>query len=508
MTHPHHHDDDRVILQQERKDPWVVTEEDLREGGAIAPPDQIDITSVGIDIGSATSHMSIARIMLRRMGKALSSRYVTVSRDTVFESDILLTPYTDEGLIDAEQLDAFIVGCFTDAQIAPDDIDTGAVILTGEALRRKNARAIGQLFEDHAGRFVCATAGDVFESTMAAHGSGAVEMSRSGHNRVLNIDIGGGTTKISVCENGDIVDRGVLHVGARLLATTDDGRIERYEDACRSVAEDIGLELATGSVAGEAEKAAIAARMVESVDAFLGLAPADDLMAKLSITDPMHVADIDTVIFSSGVAEYVYGDEQTDRGDLAAFIAAEMRRRIDDGTWPWPVADKSTGIRATVAGVSQYTVQMSGDTIRVTGEDTLPWRNMRLVRVEVGADELEEVTERMQRAYDELALSTTDGGFAWYFDVFPSRRYKALRTLAEGIEKGLEIVAGRGLPHAILFEDDIAGSIGHILVDELGVDSDIAVIDCIAGESVDFIDVGNIIEPNSVVPVIVKTLLF
>lgn len=502
------HHDDRVIVQRERKDPWVVTEQDLKEGGAIAPPDQIDITSVGIDIGSATSHMSIAQITLRRMGKALSSRYVTTRRETVFESDILLTPYTDEGLIDADALDTFIVGCFEAAGLAPEDIDTGAVILTGEALRRKNARAIGELFEDHAGRFVCATAGDLFEATMAAHGSGAVEMSGSGHNRVLNIDIGGGTTKISVCDNGHVVNRGVLHVGARLLATDEDGTVQRYEDACRSVAEDLGLDLTKGSVAGDVEKSAIAARMVSSVDAFLGLAPADDLSAKLSITTPMDVSDIDLVIFSSGVAEYVYGDDQTDRGDLAQFIAAEMRKRLADGTWPWPVADKSTGIRATVAGVSQYTVQMSGDTIRVAGEDTLPWRNMRLVRVEVGPDELDEVAGRMRQAYGQLDLNTTDGGFAWYFDVFPSRRYKALRTLAEGIQQGLETVAGRGLPHGILFEDDIAGSIGHILVDELGVDADIAVIDCIAGESVDFIDIGKLIEPNSVVPVIVKTLLF
>ena len=87
------------------------------------------------------------------------------------------------------------------------DVDSGAVILTGEAIKRKNAQAIDELFAAEAGKFVCATAGHKLECTLAAHGAGAVKLSQERGECLLHVDIGGGTTKLALIDNGAFVGR-------------------------------------------------------------------------------------------------------------------------------------------------------------------------------------------------------------------------------------------------------------------------------------------------------------
>ena len=98
--------------------------------------------SVGVDIGSSTSHLVFSRLELEQR----DSRYIVKSREVLYESDILLTPYKDNGTtIDSDKLGQFIADQYTAVGIAPSEIDTGALILTGVAVRRQNARAIGEL---------------------------------------------------------------------------------------------------------------------------------------------------------------------------------------------------------------------------------------------------------------------------------------------------------------------------------------------------------------------------
>src|SRR5437660_12775816 len=169
-------------------------------GRSLAEEDQICILSVGVDIGSSTSHLVFSRIVLER----LDARYVVSERETFYQSDILLTPYSAGEDIDADALGAFIARQYADAKVDPDEVDTGALILTGVAVRRRNARAIGELFAQEAGKFVAVSAGDGLEATMAAHGSGAVAHSARTGGVVLNIDIGGGTSKFAICNNGKV----------------------------------------------------------------------------------------------------------------------------------------------------------------------------------------------------------------------------------------------------------------------------------------------------------------
>jgi ethanolamine utilization protein EutA len=179
--------------------------------------DNVELTTVGIDIGSSTSHLMFAHVHLQRLSAALSSRFVVVGRKILWQSPILLTPYRADYTIDVDEISGFIGGCYAYAGIDREEVDSGAVVLTGEALKRRNARAIAELFSDQAGRFVCASAGHHMECQMAAHGSGAVALARAHNAVLLNVDIGGGTTKLALIEDGRILATCAIAAGGRLI---------------------------------------------------------------------------------------------------------------------------------------------------------------------------------------------------------------------------------------------------------------------------------------------------
>src|SRR6195256_1593896 len=246
-------------------------------GRTLAEEDDICILSVGVDIGSSTSHPVFSRIVLER----LDSRYVVTERETFYQSDILLTPYAAEDTIDAEALGAFIGKQYENAMVDPEEIDAGALILTGVAVRRSNARRIGELFAAQAGKLVAVSAGDSLETVMAAYGSGAVARSIRDEAVVMNVDVGGGTSKIAVCAKGEVIAIAAADIGARLVCVDESGRIVRLEEAGRGFAAELGLRLGLGAELGDKDARALAAAMADRLfEGMRGGAP------QLSSADP------------------------------------------------------------------------------------------------------------------------------------------------------------------------------------------------------------------------------
>src|SRR6201998_1083673 len=159
------------------------------EDNPLGRQDNVALPRVGIDIGSSGTQVIFSRVHLRRLAEDLTSRYYVVSRETLFQSPVTLTPYQSEERIDDAKLGAIIDDAYVAAGVSPDDIDTGVVILTGEALRRENAQGIAAILSEQGGEFVTATAGHHMESMLAAYGSGAARVSSDGRKRILNIDI-------------------------------------------------------------------------------------------------------------------------------------------------------------------------------------------------------------------------------------------------------------------------------------------------------------------------------
>src|SRR5882757_5950496 len=210
--------------------------------------DHVTLVTVGIDIGSAGTQVIFSRINLRRYGEDLTSRYYVVSRETLYQSPVALTPYSSEQRIDDAALGRIIDAAYDAAGLHPDKIDTGAVILTGEALRRENAEGIAKILSEQGGEFVCATAGHHMESLLAAYGSGASRVSHDEGKRILNIDIGGGTTKLGIVEKGNVIATAAVHIGGRLQVVDEIGKIIRLDPAGKFHAREAGFYWSRGDV--------------------------------------------------------------------------------------------------------------------------------------------------------------------------------------------------------------------------------------------------------------------
>ncbi|HEV7663494.1 MAG TPA: ethanolamine ammonia-lyase reactivating factor EutA, partial [Chloroflexota bacterium] len=343
--------------------------------------DNVELTTVGVDVGSSTSHLLFAKLHLQRLTQSLSSRFVVVHREVLHKTPILLTPYRPDGLIDVNALERFVHAAYAEANLTPDDIDTGAVILTGAALERANARAVADLFAGSGGKFVCASAGHNLEGILAAHGSGAVALSHLRQQTLLHIDVGGGTTKLGLLRNGEILRTAAVHVGGRLVAFDAENRITRIEPSATQVADELGLTLKLGEQLSTDDRRRLAQALVEILLDYLNDRETSALGKTFLLTEPLQMNGHrpDAVTFSGGVAEYIYGREPKRFGDMGPDLAAALQRAAEEGRLPAQPIPLGEGIRATVLGASQFSVQLSGNTVHISDPGILPLRNLPVV---------------------------------------------------------------------------------------------------------------------------------
>ena len=254
---------------------------------ALWDAENVELTTVGIDIGSSTSHLMFARVHLQRKTQLLSSEFVVVSREILWRSPIRFTPFLPDFTIDAARLREYFDEAYEAAGVAPEEVDSGAVILTGEAIKRRNAQAIAGIFASQAGKFVCASAGHHMECVLAAHGGGATAMSRHTHRTVLNVDIGGGTTKLALIENGEIRGTCAVAVGGRLLVQDAEGRLTRVEEPGRQAARSLGLDLRLGARLAPDELDRLTRALADVVVALIAGAPPSELGRALMLTAPL-----------------------------------------------------------------------------------------------------------------------------------------------------------------------------------------------------------------------------
>jgi len=463
--------------------------------------DHVTLVTVGIDIGSSGTQVIFSRINLRRYGEDLTSRYYVVSRETLFQSPVALTPYASDERIDDVALGAIIEEAYAAAGVAPRDIDTGVVILTGEALRRENAEAIAALLAEQGGDFVTATAGHHMESMLAAYGSGASKLSYDQSKRILNV------------ENGDVTVTAALHIGGRLQVVDDIGRLVRLDPAGKFHARQAGFFWSRGDVLSPAQLDKVAASMADLLVAALTQRPLPHALEPLYLTDP--IADfgrIDGIMFSGGVGEYVYGREDRDFGDMGRRLGRAIRARIDAGALPWPLLPAGECIRATALGASEYSVQLSGNTSYISKPgELLPRRNLQVLQPSyvceesIDADKLAKAIRAHFIAFD---LIEGEGEVALALRWRGAPSYERILAFAEGIRHGLATTIERRKPLYIMLDGDVAQTLGAILREELLIESEILAIDGLVLRDFDYIDLGRIRMPSFTVPVTIKSLLF
>ena len=481
------------------------------EDNPVWQQDNVTLHSVGMDIGSSGTQVVFSRLHLRRLGEDLTSRYVVVRRETTYRSPVSLTPYAGGELVDAPALGSIIDRAYEQARVSPDDVDTGVVILTGEALRRRNAEAIAGVLAERGGELVTATAGHHMEAMLAAYGSGAAQASYDRGLRILNVDVGGGTTKLALVEGGRVLRTAAVHVGGRLQVVQDDGRIVRLEPAGRRHAARAGFAWELGDTAAPEELTAVAEAMADALVAALTADPLPADVAGLHLTEPLGtLGPLDGVMFSGGVAEYVYDRESRRFGDLGQPLGAALRRRVDAGALPYPLLPAGECIRATALGASEYSVQLSGNTGCITSPDALlPRRNLQVLRPEYDLGEVVDassVAAAVRRHLGALGAVDADVALAMAWSGLPS--HGRLLPFAQGIRDGLAERTARGRPVYVVLDGDVALTLGRLLREELGVTAELLVVDGLSLRDFDYIDLGRVRWPSGTVPVTIKSLVF
>lgn len=468
--------------------------------------DRIQLTSVGVDIGSSTSLLVFSRLEMERQ----DTRYVTVNRTILYESDILLTPYLDSTTIDGDTLGRFIDAQYQAVGLGRDEVDTGVLILTGVALLRQNSRAIGELFAQEAGRFVAVSAGDNLEAVMAAYGCGAVALSSERRQTLMNMDIGGGTTKIAICSEGKVIDVAALDIGVRLMVWDDNGVIVRLEESGHRIGEAVGLDLKCGRRIEMKELKTIATYMADRLFEVIRLRPLTEENRKLTRTQPLtYTGQINAITFSGGASEFIYDRQTKQFGDIGPILAREIKDRVAHSRLQ--LLQPAAGIRATVIGASQYTVQVSGSTIFISPLDIVPIRNIPVIvpdfvlseEIDAGA-----VQESIKRTLSRFDLLDTKSPLALAFHWEGSATYARICTFCDGIVAGMKDSLGVGNPIVLVNDGDVGGLFGIHLKENKQLPNPVISIDGIELQEFDFIDIGTFVPSSGAVPVVIKSLVF
>ncbi len=505
-VHDHDADHDHEHEHEDRQD--GVDPEALRA------QDEISLTSVGIDVGSAGTQVIFSRLKLKRRALDLTGRYAAVERTTLFQSPVEFTPYVGGERIDRQACGAIVERAYAAAGLHPDGIDAGAVILTGTALQRVNAEAIAEELADISGEFVCVAAGHHMEAMLAAYGSGSAAASHEQNLRVLNIDIGGGTTKLALLDDGRVVATGAIAIGGRLLVVDDDYRITRLDPVALKLLGQAGFAWGIGDIVAPQALDRLAEWMAERLIDAVVEGPQSVSGSEIYLTEPLGpLGRLDQVRFSGGVAEYIYQRERRDFGDLGRRLGLALRTRVDAGRLPWSLMPAGECIRATALGAASYGLQLSGRTIYVSDPgELLPRRNLQVLQpgYSLAAQQLDpaQLSASIRRHFAEFDLTEgeTDVALAFRWQGEPS--FERLAAFAQGIVDALPATISGARPIYIVLDGDVAQSVGALLKEEMGLSSDLLVIDGVRLWDFDYIDLGRIRMPSYTVPVTIKSLVF
>ena len=469
---------------------------------------EFDILSVGVDVGSSTSHLVFSKLLLKKDERSVTRRFKIQQRHIVYEGNIIHTPLSDDQTIDINKLTEFFKAEYERAGIHPKDIQTGAVIVTGESARRKNARQIAAALSNDAGKFVAATAGPNFESLIAAMGSGAVARSKNRNKTILSCDIGGGTSNIAVIKNGQTLSTGCISVGGRVMGVSSKGKIWRIDKPARVVMQHLGLNHTIGDYISKVEIKRIAATFGKILFEVI-TGPAKSRLARqlLQTDDLQFPGRIDEYSFCGGVAELMYGG--LNHYDDIGKILADQINALTPGLTA-AVVEPANKIRATVIGAGAYSLSISGSSCFMDDQIVFPIRNVPVIRVDVDPSNLsfEHIVAQINAAFRRFDRVEGEDVVALYFEDPVQASYPQLELFAKSIEAAHADSIKNGLPIILIFGTDIACGVGNVIRRETDLKTNLLTLDELTLQEGDWVDIGEPLVAGQVFPVTVKSLVF
>ena len=486
------------------------------DGGSNSPEVRDDATqlSVGIDIGSASTQVVFSRVHRRPLSEEPTGRSFMGSHESVYRSPVTFTPYLREAHIDAQAIGRLVDEAFAVADVSPEAVDTGAVILTGAARRSENAEALADALGATGRRCVWVPAGHRMEAALAAYGAGAAEASRACGAPVLNIDIGGSTVKFALVQGGDILHTATMAVGGRLAVMDGDACLTHLDPAGERLAALAGCTWSVGKTVREHDVERVTAWMADAVVTVLTQNPAPPQIRGLWLTEPLPEPPRATqgVMFSGGVSEYVYGREERDCGDLGRRFGRAIRQRLVAGRFPFPLVPVGEGIRATALGASEHATRLSGGTVFLSRPDVLlPRRHLQVLQPPMALGDAIDpaaVATAIRTHLERFDLVEGDAEVALAFRWSGASSHSRLAGFARGVVDALPRTVEAGGSVFVMFDADVGQTVGAILKEEIGVGSEVLVLDGMVLWDYDYVDLGSVGPSSTAVPVTITSLAF
>jgi ethanolamine utilization protein EutA len=469
---------------------------------------RIEILSVGVDVGSSTSHLVFSKLVLIKDEHSVTQRFNIEERDIIYEGRIINTPLLNDNTIDIEKLTDFFKEEYQQAKIDSADIQTGAVIITGESARKQNARQIAEALSNDAGKFVATTAGPNFESLIAAMGSGAAVRSKDHKKTILSCDIGGGTSNIALMKNGEILSTSCISVGGRVLGVDSEGTIWRIDEPALKVMQHLGLNYKVGDQISKKDSQNIAATLAQALFEVIRGPAKSALARQLMLTDDLiFSAGIDEYAFSGGVAELMYGGVDN-YDDIGQILADQINSLIPELNAA--VIEPDNKIRATVIGAGAYSLSISGSSGFMDDKIVFPIRNVPVIRVDVDRSKLsiEHIISQINVSFQRFDVKEGKDIIALYFKDPVMASYPQLELFAKSIEGALTNSIQNKIPIILIFDTDIACSVGNVIRRETDLKTNLLSLDELNLKEGDWVDIGEPLVAGQVFPVTVKSLVF
>ena len=468
------------------------------------------LLTVGIDLGTSTTQLVLSELTVENFASAFTVPRISISdKKVIYRSDIIFTPLLNQSEIDAEPIKAFVAEQYRQAGIHKQDIQMGAVIITGETARKSNANNVLRALSGYAGDFVVATAGPDLESIIAGKGAGAQTYSETKRRPVVNLDIGGGTTNLAVFKDGEVIDTACFDIGGRLIKLDQQQKITYIAPKIQEIINKKGLTLHLGDQATEQNLLPIISELVAVLENSIGLGTQSPFYQLLVTNHPLRKGEeLPIVTFSGGVADCLNTTSTNlfKYGDIGLLLGKYLRKSLIFSKKE--VLESAETIRATVVGAGSHTAEISGSTIAYR-EQILPVKNIPILKL-AQEDETLTVTELGQRIQEKLNWHRIEETpqIALAIRGMSNPTFADIQRYGQGIVEGLASLVAEQIPIIVMVDEDMAKALGHALSAHLPKDYPFICLDSVKVENGDYVDIGLPVAEGAVLPVIVKTLVF
>ena len=487
--------------------------------------DSRDLLSVGVDVGTTTTQIVFSRLNLQDVSRPGQIPRINITdRKVIYQSPIVFTPLLDSETIDADKLNQLVRSEYASAGVDPSQVETGAVIITGETAKKKNADEILRALSGLAGEFVVSVAGPNVESLIAGKGAGAAQYSQTNFATVTNVDIGGGSANSATFRSGNLIGAAAMNYGGRILEIEHaTGKVRHIAEPAKHILKDCNLELVIGNSPSLEDLRRFTDRMADmTVELIEGTN--SPLAQKIYLTPPVGVSGKGSVLmFSGGIGYYDYNpipinsvSDATIHDDVGPLLAESLRKHATLNSYS--IVPPAETVRATVLGASTQTVTLSGSTIWAEKE-ILPLKNVPVIRpiftiagrVAEGVSRPEginpaSVSNAISEAVTRWDVNLATDPFAIALELEKSLDYQSLTQLANGLNDFANTMPS-DRPLIAIIERDYAQALGQT-VKGLAPSRALLVIDQVGLSEGDYIDIGAPLMDGRVVPLSVKTLIF